>query len=48
MENEIKKLEALVKDAIQRGSYRVNLLQTYLRNAKQKMEKNNANNNNRT
>ena len=33
---EIKKLQELVIDAIKRGSYRVNLLQTFLDNARNK------------
>lgn len=33
---EIHKFEILVKDAIQRGSYRVNLLQTYLNQLRRK------------
>jgi len=38
MDSEIKKMEELVKDAVRRGSYRVNLLQTYLKNMRRKNE----------
>lgn len=35
-DKEIAKMEALLIDAVNRGSYRVNLLQTYLKNMRGK------------